>query len=387
MKPKEETPPTTLSRLIVIVVVILGLLALVSYFGSRTPAQELRPQPKQYQRPGQPAGDSLVPSIIVSPGEDYRIGPSDVIEVLIEDAPELSRTLRVNAEGTVLMPFLGRVAAQQKTPDELAKAIADRLRGEYLEDPQVSVTVTQINSRTYFVQGAVRRAGLYQIEGQPSLLKLITIAGGLSENYGSTAYIIREITAQGLENRGWGLDKKQVSSDLFAFLENRPSTASSHPSPPASGSDAPAGARYELIKVNINGLLRGNFDQNVTIEPGDIVHIPATDVFFVAGEVNAPGSFVLKDGTTVRQAISLAQGTSFNAAGDRGMIFREDPTNGKRIEIKVDIPAVMNGKKEDVAILANDIVIVPNSRLKSVGGTLLRAFGVNSARLPVRYGY
>jgi len=384
---KEETPPTTLSRLVVIVAVILGLLALVSYLGSRTPAQELRPQPKQYQRPGQPAGDPLVPSIIVSPGEDYRIGPSDVIEVLIEDAPELSRTLRVNAEGTVLMPFLGRVAAQQKTPDELAKAIADRLRGEYLEDPQVSVTVTQINSRTYFVQGAVRRAGLYQIEGQPSLLKLITIAGGLSENYGSTAYIIREITAQGLENGRWGLDKKQVSSDLFAPLDNRHSTTSSNPSPPASGPDAAAGARYELIKVNINGLLRGNFDQNVTIEPGDIVHIPATDVFFVAGEVNAPGSFVLKDGTTVRQAISLAQGTSFNAAGDRGMIFREDPANGKRIEIKVDIPAVMNGKKEDVAILANDIVIVPNSRLKSVGGTLLRAFGVNSARLPVRYEY
>src|SRR4029077_13338824 len=110
-------------------------------------------------------------------------------------------------------------------------------------------------------------------------------------------------------------------------------------------SDAGVNARYELIKVNINGLLRGNFDQNLTILPGDIVHIPQTDMFFVAGEVNAPGSFVLKDGTTLRQAISLAQGMSFNAAGDRGIIFREDPTTGKRSELKVDIPSVMNGKK------------------------------------------
>jgi protein involved in polysaccharide export with SLBB domain len=148
-----------------------------------------------------------------------------------------------------------------------------------------------------------------------------------------------------------------------------------------------AAAKYELVKVNINGLLRGNFDQNVMIVPGDIVHIPPTDVFFVAGEVNAPGWFALKEGTTLRQAISLAQGANFNAAADRGIIFREDPATGKRDEIKVDIPAVMNGKKPDIPIAANDIVIVPNSRLKSIGGTLLRAFGVNSARMPLPYRF
>src|SRR5262249_223736 len=144
--------------------------------------------------PVQPLNDAFVSNVIVvSPSEDYRIGPSDIIDILVEDAPELSRTLRVSADGTVMAPFLGRVSAQQKTADELPKTIADRLRGEYLEDPQVTVMVRQINSRTCFVQGAVRRPGLYQIEGQPSLLKLITIAGGLTDNYGSTAYIIREV--------------------------------------------------------------------------------------------------------------------------------------------------------------------------------------------------
>jgi polysaccharide biosynthesis/export protein len=103
--------------------------------------------------------------------------------------------------------------------------------------------------------------------------------------------------------------------------------------------------------------------------------------------VNAPGALALKEGTTLRQAISLAQGTSFNAAADRGIIFREDPSSGKRSEIKVDIAGIMSGKKQDMPILANDIIIVPNSRLKSVGSTLLRAFGVNSARVPMRYGY
>src|SRR5688500_20399470 len=95
------------------------------------------------------------------------------------------------------------------------------------------------------------------------------------------------------------------------------------------------------------------------LEPGDIINIPLADVFFVAGEVNAPGEFSLKDGTTLRQAISMAQGMKFEAATSRGIIFRDDPS-GKREEMRIDIGAVMNGKKQDVAIVPNDIIIVPN---------------------------
>src|SRR6185503_20339305 len=142
-----------------------------------------------------------------------RIGPSDVIEIRVEDAPELSRIFRVGSDGSIAMPFLGRVAAQQKTTDELSNLIADRLRRDYLQDPQVSISVLQINSRTYFIQGAVRRPGLYQVEGQPSLLKLITIAGGLSENYGSTAFIIREINKAGAGQESSADDGRGPAAD------------------------------------------------------------------------------------------------------------------------------------------------------------------------------
>jgi polysaccharide export outer membrane protein len=352
-----------------------------------TYGQDHRQQTKRYQPAAQPASDPVMPNVIVAPGEDYRIGPSDVIEIVVDDAPELSRSFRVSGDGAIVLPFLGRVTAQQRTPDELAAFIADRLRGDYLQNPQVSVKVLQINSRTYFIQGSVRRPGLYQIEGEPSLLKLITIAGGLSENYGSTAFIIREIKTgvaiQGM--RSGDAPIHSVDSKANGDLNNGSSAMTLDASRAAA--DLAASAKYELLKVNINGLLRGNFDQNIAIGPGDIVHIPPTDVFFVAGEVNAPGSFPLKEGTTIRQAISLAQGATFQAAAGRSIIFREDPASGKRQEIQIDVPAVMNGKKEDIPILANDIVIVPNSRVRSVTGTLLRAFGINATRIPVRYGY
>jgi polysaccharide export outer membrane protein len=214
--------------------------------------------------------------------------------------------------------------------------------------------VLQYNSRSFFIQGSVNRPGVYQIEGRPSLLKLITIAGGLSGTHGSTAFIIREIKSR-------EATVEETNADREADEEDEP--------------------KYELIKANINGLFKGSFDQDIIINPGDIVNIPPTDVFFVAGEVNAPGSFPLNDGTTLRQAISLAQGTTFKAAPSRGVIFREDQVARKRQEIRVDIAAVMNGKRGDVPLMPNDTIIVPHSRAKSVTAHVLNAFGYGFIRL------
>jgi len=334
--------------------------------------QQQQQQHSKLAIPAQPASTN----ILFSSGEDYHIGASDVLQILIEDAPELTGLFRVNSDGIFTMPFLGRLKAIDRTPEELQKQIAEGLRGEYLTDPQVRVAVAQYNSRSLFVQGAVRYPGVYLIEGQPSLLKLITMAGGLIENHGSAAYVIREIKKQ-----------KVTSADLVA-VKNADQTQPSESGGRAVGQpDVPNDddGKYDIQRVNINSLLKGNFGQNLAIQPGDIINIPEGDIFFVAGEVRSPGSFPLKDGTTLRQAISLAQGITFRAKPSMGLIFREDPTTGKRQEIKIDLSEVMSGKKEDVPILANDIVIVPNSRFKSVAGTVLNAFGVNSVRIPMVY--
>jgi polysaccharide export outer membrane protein len=322
------------------------------------------PAASSARTPSQPAPSRAPAEVLASVEEDYRIGVSDVIEVQIENAPELSRAFRVTMAGTFLMPYLGRITAAQKTPEELAQYIAERLRGDYLKDPKVTVVVKEYNSRSFFIQGSVRNPGVFQIEGRPTLLTLITLAGGLAADRGSSAIIIRP------------LKRQQGAAD-----EKRDGAQAADRKPSAEEEDD-----YELITVNINGLLKGRFDQNARLEPGDIVNIPPADVFFVAGEVKAPGSFPLKDGTTLRQAISLAQGTTFKAALGRAKIFREDPATGKRQEIAIEIDKVMSGKKEDIAILANDIIIVPNSQLKSIGGTLLSAFGLTTAQrgVPIR---
>lgn len=336
---------------------------------------QTRQQPK-IQPPAQTGGEpNNTPTIIVAPDQDYRIGPRDVIEVRIEDAVELSNTYQVNADGTFLMPYLKRVKAQDKTPEELSRFISDALRARYLKDPQVLVVVKQYYSRTFFIQGAVKKPGVYQMEGHPSLLKLLSVAGGLAENHGSTAFIIRE-----------GKAKKKTESPADAGGEIKQASALvASQTTQAAGPAEEEMPEYTLKTVNISGLYKGRFDQNAFVEPGDIVNIPQADVFFVAGEVNAPGSFPLSEGTTLRQAIALSQGTTLNAALGSGVIFRTDIATGKRVEIPVDVGAVMKAKKDDVGILANDIIIVPNSKGKTIGNAILKAVGMGAAQRGVIY--
>lgn len=323
---------------------------------------------KRFDPPPTTGGGSTArgTEVIMLSNEDYRMAAKDVIEVTIEDAPELSRNFQINAAGTIPMGYLGQLKVSGLTTEELAKQVADGLRGRYLKDPKVSVTVKQYNSRSFFIQGAVRAPGVYLIEGRPTLFRLLTIAGGLMENHGSTAYVIRE--------------KKHSGEKTIPVSANANGNASGIK---AEVSNDEADTEVELITAQISGLFRGQFEQNLLIEPGDVVTIPVIDVFYVAGEVNAPGAFPLKEGTTLRQAIALAQGTLFKAASNRAVIFRDDLASGQRKEIPVDVQAVMSGKsKEDPVILANDIIMIPNSRVKSVSQALLQALGTNSARLP-----
>jgi polysaccharide export outer membrane protein len=301
-----------------------------------------------------PASPGSEPAGLVI-GADYRIGVGDLIEVRVDKAQELSGTYRVTSNGTFQMYFLGTIVAQNKSPEELSALIADGLRVRYLKSPHVVVELKQRYRPKAFVQGAVKTPGAYELEGRVSLLKLISLCGGLADNHGSSAFIFREAHT--------------------GTSSTEPTTTETTGNKTRRSANAEAPPDYEFTPVSIAGLLRGNLSENVVIEPFDIVNIPPADLFFVAGEVRAPGSFPLKAGTTLRQAISLAQGTTMQAATGRAMIFREDPSTGQRIDMKIDIGAVMEGKAKDLAINANDVIIVPNSKLKSVGSALLRSLG------------
>jgi polysaccharide biosynthesis/export protein len=363
-------------------------------------AQTQRPAPTTSSQPATGAATGAAsgagnraagtaPSVLMSSDGDYQVAPSDVIEVVVDDAPELSVKYRINTKGMAPMRYLGNTYIAGMTCDEISKMIADALRGRYLKDPKVYVSVAQYNSRSFFIQGAVRQPGVFVIEGKPSLFKLITIAGGLQENHGSTAYIFRE-TKTNLEKLETGQTGAPAVTDATgaAAATGEKQEELSQAVANAKGTDGAQAiegeSEYELITANIGGIMRGRLSTNFIVQPSDVVYVPPGDVFYVSGEVRAPGQYPLRQGITIRQAISLAQGAPFKAKLDKAVIFREDPVTNKFTEVPIDIAAILAGKKDDMPVYANDVIFVPNSMLKSVSSVLLTTLGTSAIlRIPL----
>src|SRR5262249_15834176 len=140
---------------------------------------------------------------------------------------------------------------------------------------------------------------------------------------------------------------------------------------------------YEMMTANVGGVLRGKLDNNIIIQPGDLVYIPPADVFYVAGEGKDPGQFHLRQRITFPPALSPAGGTPFKAKLSKGIIFRSDPVTGNFAELPVDIGDVMSGRSPDMPIQGNDVIWVPNSAAKSIGATVLNTLIPNAVyRIP-----
>jgi polysaccharide biosynthesis/export protein len=344
--------------------VVCLILSLMVYGQSESQRTRPFPAPKSNSdsSPGPAPTERIGPSVIIYGDDDYKLAPRDVIEVIVEDAPELSVNYTISSKGIIPMRFLGAMPISGKTADEVSKLISDGLRGRYLQDPKVYVSVKQYNSRTFFIQGAVRNPGVYVISGKPSLFRLMTIAGGLQENHGLIAYVFRETPAKP-EKLETGSSQNGVNNQVREIINNAKGTK--------QGTVVEGEPDYEMMTANIGGMLRGRMDNNIIVQPGDVVYVPPADVFYVAGEVTAPGQFRLRQGITLRQAISLAGGTLFKAKLGKGIIFRTDPATGNFTEVPVDIAAVMSGKSRDMPILGNDVIWIPNSSAKSIGAALL----------------
>src|SRR5262245_66107755 len=143
-------------------------LAVGAVCASSINAQQRRGEPQQEQPAIQSSASEMGnASILAAADKDYRISAGDVIQLQIEDAPELSHYYRVSSSGQIEIPVLGLVEAQDKTTFELARLIKKGLRDqEYLNSPNVLVTIKQYNSQTFFIQGSVRNPGVYQTEGR-----------------------------------------------------------------------------------------------------------------------------------------------------------------------------------------------------------------------------
>lgn len=121
----------------------------------------------------------------------YRIGSQDVIDVKVFKVAELSKKLRVSEAGTINFPLVGDVLASGKTAREVEQDLAARLGRKYLQDPQVSVSVVEMNSQRFTIEGAIKKPGIYPVLANMSLLQAIATAQGLTATAQSTVVLFR----------------------------------------------------------------------------------------------------------------------------------------------------------------------------------------------------
>ncbi|MFZ1742045.1 MAG: polysaccharide biosynthesis/export family protein [Pontixanthobacter sp.] len=111
----------------------------------------------------------------------YTVGRQEQLEVTVVDSERLSGTYLTDAGGYIAFPFVGDLYVEGKTPNQIARMIADRLRGEYIIDPQVRVRPGQFAAPSISVGGQVASPGTYPAGTSQSLLRAVNNAGGLAE--------------------------------------------------------------------------------------------------------------------------------------------------------------------------------------------------------------
>jgi len=269
------------------------------------------------------------------------IGPNDLLGVSVYDAPELSRTVRVGADGLIRLPMVKQtIRAQGLFPAELENSIARALQeNQILVDPSVTVNIAEYHSRPISVAGAVKMPLVFQAEGPTMLLEAIARAQGLREDAG------REILVSQLQP---GPDSKPV------MLTRR---------------------------INVRALI-DDADPNLNIKliGGEEIRVPEVSKIYVVGNVKKPGAFPVQDGadTTVFQMLALAEGLTQFAA-KQAFIYRREGVGDKN-EIAIPLSRIMDRKAADVPLVANDILYIPDSKGKRMTlGTLEKVLGVGTS--------
>ena len=213
----------------------LWSLAIVAMVAVAAPAQ----QPVARPSPTAELGSNL-------PAQ--TLGPNDLIGLSVYEAPELSRSIRVGADGYIRIPMLKqKLKADGLLPAELETVIAQALVKEsILVDPHVTVTIAEYQSRPISVTGAVRMPVVFQAEGRPvTLLEAIAKAQGLREDAGAEILVCNAIGANPLLARVCALfhDIGKTIHPAF-FTENQRDRANPH-----DGKDPAVSAR--IIKQHV----------------------------------------------------------------------------------------------------------------------------------------
>ena len=132
--------------------------------------------------PYAPPSFNVEPDSPFAVNPDYRLGPTDLVNVTVFRAPDLTGEYRVDAGGNVVLPLVGETQVQGMTTAEAAEALKRNLSTRYYIDPQVTVALREANSQRITVDGSVQAPGLYPLPGRTTLMQAVAMARGVTQD-------------------------------------------------------------------------------------------------------------------------------------------------------------------------------------------------------------
>jgi polysaccharide biosynthesis/export protein len=263
----------------------------------------------------------------------YVLGPGDQVSVRALHAAEMSdKPARLDEDGYIRLPLVGRIKAGGLTVEQLSGKIRERL-DPIIRDPEVSIDLMELKSHPVSVLGAVKTPGVYQIQGKKRLLEVLSAAGGVDQEAGDSIRITR--------NRSVG------------------------PIPLPSARES---AEFSVAEINLAELLEAKRpESNIIIFPQDVISVPRAKLVYVIGEVRKSGGFVLREreSISVLQALSMAEGLTVTAGSKNAKILRPVENAANKQEIAVNVKDILGGKAPDLELRPNDVLFIPNSASKN----------------------
>ncbi len=251
----------------------------------------------------------------VGENKEYKIAANDELQINVYGEPDLAKTVRVTSDGSISYPLLGRVNVDGLTTQGLEDKLARLLReGGFIITPQVSVFMEKFS--TVSILGEVRNPGSYELKGKVGILDAIAQAGGFNID-------------------------ADINNIKILRVEN---------------------GEKKTMELRLGDIKKGLGAAEMGLKPNDTIFVEKIGKVTVLGEVARPGTFELKDKTTLLEAIAMAGGFTQIAAVNGTRVIREGIGNKKNVA-RVNITDITyRGKiNKDIELLPGDIVYVPQT--------------------------
>ena len=236
---------------------------------------------------------------------EYRLGPGDAIKIMVYQHPDLTLDTRVSENGSISYPLIGSVNIGGQTLAGAEKSIGTALsKGDFVRQPQVTVSLVQTRSNQVAVLGRTNRPGRYALETSTMrLTDVLAMAGGVSDD-GADIAVVSGVRA------GKPFKKEVDVAALFAD---------------------------------------GASETEMYVTGGDTIYVSRAPMFYIYGEVQRPGAYRIERGMTVMQGLAQGGGPTLRGSERSLRMYRRDKQNALQQVAPV----------KDAPLQADDVLHVP----------------------------